>query len=112
MTPPRHVQIGPFRYTLAIGGKHYSNLAVREGEVPGGYCDYDHLVIAIKPGLAPDVTRETVLHEIIHACGHAAGVKWTTTGDDAEEDTIESLSPTLLAALRDNPRLATYLLDA
>jgi len=59
-----------------------------------------------------DQLCESVLHEVIHTC-----LFQTTLGTDQEfadkyeEQLVYSLTPILLRVLRDNPKLAEYLLS-
>lgn len=73
-----------------------------------GVCDSDSQVIAIDAGLGDDKTRETFLHENLHAMLSLAGMKGDLDGV-AEERVIKRLSPILLLYLRDNPRVYTFL---
>lgn len=63
------------------------------------------------------VIRETLLHEMLHACTGQSMVwgVWDNLKDkgwnDAEEAIVGSASPVLLGVLRDNPEVLAYLLD-
>jgi hypothetical protein len=55
--------------------------------------------------------KVTLLHELMHACFHVSNLTDTIKeAKDPEELTCATLSPSLLAVLRDNPEVASYLL--
>jgi hypothetical protein len=66
------------------------------------------LVIRIDPDVADDVWRETLLHEILHACHMIAGIDADTP--TPPEAVVAATSPTLLDTLRRDARLRAYLL--
>lgn len=55
-------------------------------------------------GLSPHQERDTVLHEVIHAC-------LLVLGKGKNEELVGVLTPALLDALRSNKPLAAYLLE-
>jgi hypothetical protein len=62
--------------------------------------------IALSDGMAPDQTRDTLLHEILHALIRMLGL---IASDAKEERVVIALAPALLDALRANPGLVAYL---
>lgn len=70
-----------------------------------GEIDHNLQQIRIKPNRAPDETRETLLHEVIHGIGHATAV-------DLAEREVRAFARALYATLKDNPRLVAYLAQA
>lgn len=99
MKPPRHIQVGPFRYR------------VRVDQIDDcGTTDPDRLTITLRESNPSDVQRETLLHEVLHAvlanCGLAKEL-----GDDQEEHVVRALSPILLDTFDRNPRLVDFLLE-
>lgn len=57
--------------------------------------------------------RDTVLHEILHACFHESNIRNTMQAlkrGDLEEAIVGAVSGPLLSALRDNPALTKWLL--
>ena len=61
--------------------------------------------IRISTDLAPDETRETLLHEVLHGVDHAIGTKLS-------ERKVAVLSRALYATLRENPVLVAYLMHS
>lgn len=95
---------------LTIAGHRWRVIDDRAGLVAAaearGWTHPDTLTIAIDTSLAGSMRREVLLHEVIHASIRAAGLE-----EDTEETVARALAPVLLAALRDNPPLARYLLE-
>jgi len=54
----------------------------------------------------PDVLRETILHEVLHAVCEHSGLD-----PDDHETIIRSISPLILHILRENPTLLAWLVD-
>lgn len=65
------------------------------------------LTIRVDPTMHEDVARETLMHEVLHACYKTAGIDSTVA---LEEQIVSGVSPLLLDALRRSPNLAEYLL--
>lgn len=65
--------------------------------------------ITIEPDQKGNFLRDTLLHEVLHACLFAAAGGMTT---DEEERLVASLTPVLLDTLRRNPGLLAFLTDA
>lgn len=100
MKPPRRFRVGPYSYRLEM----------RHGGDELGLTDLNMLTVNIRAELAADLTRETVLHEVLHTITDMIGERMRL-GSDREEEIIRSLSPALLMVLRDNPKLVAYLLS-
>ena len=98
MTFPRQVRIGPYRYKVMD----------RRGGTDLGECEVDHLLLHISVGQPLDSERDTLLHEVLHACIAHSGLD-RRLADDVEEDVIRSLSPVLLDTLQRNRALVRYL---
>jgi len=110
MSAPRTLRILTQKFKVEFPNElHVDNGA---GEIDGviGACDREANRIGVLATLSPDRARETYLHEVLHACAGMAGLT-ATYGFDKEEDIVKRLSPILLSALRENPRLVEYLLD-
>lgn len=75
----------------------------------GAFGDTDtyDLLIRVRPGMPADLERETLMHEVLHACYRTAGIDSTIA---REEQIVSGVSPFLLDALRRSPDLAAYLL--
>ncbi len=95
---PRQVRVGPYRYRIT-DRKSGPNL---------GECETDKLEIHVQVGLPLDNERETLFHELLHACCAHSGLT-QRLGEDTEEDVIRSLSPVLLDVLLRNRALVAYL---
>lgn len=67
-----------------------------------GEIDHNLQRIRIKPNRAPDETRETLLHEVIHGIAYASAV-------DLSERKVRALTRALYAVLRENPDLVAFL---
>lgn len=94
---PAYIQVGPLRWTV-----------VWEGHEDGSYgsCDTYTLTINIRDDLAPDLERETVMHELLHAVYRTAGIDSTVM---REEQIVSALSPHLMDAMLRTPGLLSYL---
>lgn len=105
MRVPRRIKLGPWDITIEQGVETDLNLRGLMGdweECPAR--------IRIMRNLAPSMERETVMHEVLHAVFAMNGLQqeW---GEEKEEAVVRRLSPVLLAAMRDNPRLVAFLIE-
>ncbi len=107
MKLPRVIYIGPFVYEVQCSPISTLTLAAQQRI---GECSYEDLAIRLAHSLAPGQTRETLLHEAMHALSNMAGLDHEL-GDEAEEKVVRRLAPLLLALLRDNPKLVRFLTD-
>lgn len=55
------------------------------------------------------VTREVLLHEILHAIFYVTSLSEIRPNKDWEETSIRAIAPTLLSVLRHNPKVSIYL---
>lgn len=107
--PPSRVKIGPVTF-----GVEYSLAKVTEveedqqfeGMTLSGASIARHQRILVRPGMGPDWTRETFLHEILHML---FSVAWPHLSADDEEKVVNGLSGHLLTFVRDNPKAIAYL---
>lgn len=95
---------------LRILGKQFKVLYEKHGEralAEGEYgeCDLDKQLIAILDEQPLDSEQDTVLHEVLHAVDGAM----IDEVDTADDKIIRRLATGLLAVLKDNPGLASYL---
>lgn len=101
---PSKVRVGAHVYRLKY------DIELRRHELTG-LCSTDPQWISIAPGvMAATTERETVLHELLHAVWNQTALAKKMTPDEQEE-AIWQLAPLVLALLRDNPRLVTYLIE-
>ena len=102
MTPPRLVKVGALSYTV-----HHDQDRISGGD--RGNIDAESNAIRIAPSLEASRKRVIVLHEVVHAVLEAAGWRWDDTRERGHEDVVNTITPGLLAVLRDNPDLVAYL---
>lgn len=105
MKPPRHVDVGPYRYRIVVGTAAIDRKSVEMGSELVGKYDGVAQTITLDPTLRFDGVRDTLLHELLHAL-----LVPLELDDKEEERIIQQLSPALLDLLRRNPKLARYLL--
>ncbi len=108
---PATLRIGATTWTIRCDESfHKEALSFHDASSVRGICDSEAQVIYIKPGLHPDVTREVLHHEVMHAAFDVAG--GPSLPDDEEEETfIRVTSPMLVQILVDNPPFVKYLLE-
>ena len=92
--------------SIKVGAHTYSVLRKSKGQFVGvGECDFDNTQIVVRKRLKKSVAKETLLHELVHACLYPSfDDKAITT-----EDFVLALSPVLLQVIEDNPELLEYL---
>ena len=94
---PKSIKVGAHVYTILRKPKSQF-----EDE---GLCVSDKLEITIRQRLKRSKAQETLLHEIIHACGYPSfWDKWP-----GEEKFVIAIAPVLLQVIQDNPGLLEYL---
>lgn len=91
---PASVQLGPF--TLQV-------LPTQDlGPGVSGTCDLNAGTVAVLDGMSPELTRSTLLHELIHAVSDMFGV-------GLSERQVVALEGGLGLLLYQNPGLASFL---
>lgn len=106
--PPSKIAVNGQIYTV----KYIAHYYFVENECLA-FTDFGTHEIALDPTRAPAEIREYVLHELMHASLHAAGGMTHYGGannNDGAENVINPVAPELLWVLRDNPKLADWLL--
>lgn len=92
--------------TIRVCGKDHSVTAV-EGHALGvqqcGQIDHRALTITYDTTWAEAQQRDTVLHEVIHACDFAANL-------ELSEAQVQTLAGLLYGVLADNPEFARWLI--
>lgn len=107
---PKTVKVGTFTYRIEVSQAAIDAATVRNSKHLMGCCSSELLLIAIAPDLAHDQLADTLLHEVLHACCQVSGADLDSRdGDDHEEHAVGAISPHLLGALRDNPKLVEFL---
>ena len=112
---PSHVRVGPYALEVAVGGPAWDAQveAHRSFHSPDdqlfGRCDFENLIIGVNGDVADDMIRETLLHEVLHACVFASGAD-LGEGAEHEEAFVAVMSPMLIEVLRNNPVLVDFLL--
>ena len=93
----------PFKQLKIIGKRHRvvwnAPLIENDGEL-----DLERNVISIAPNLPHDEERDTILHEVTHAVEKQLNAH-------IPEDKLRAIVTGLYAVLKDNPKLAAYLLE-
>ncbi len=74
-----------------------------------GCCDNDSLVLTIVAGRSLGNDQDTLLHEIIHAVAFQMGVDGAINKREGEERWVQALATGLLAVMKDNAGLVSYL---
>lgn len=106
MSPPRVYRVMGQRFQVKL----YAHIKYedKDGVVLGLTKSDEQEVHLATHNIGPDRARETYLHELLHVVFNFAAID---RGLDMaiEEDIIKRVSPILLQALRDNPRVCEYL---
>lgn len=106
MQPPRHITLGPHRFTVDSTDETGTLL---HDEGARGDSRPDQLLIRIDTRRPHTAVAETLLHEALHCAWQLTPLR--TTHDDAgEEAVVTALAPLLLELLQRNPKLLRYLL--
>ena len=87
---------------LRILGKRFIVNWVDDLNGLNGLADCDGLEISVVKSLKLDTEQDILLHEVLHAVEGQMGL-------DVEDTVIERLATGLLAVLKDNPNLMSYL---
>lgn len=93
---------------VKVGAHSYTILRKTKTQMPNdiGSCDTDGLQILIRKPVRSSIAKETLLHELLHACNYPTFVGKENV---SEEDIVNATAPVLLQVLRDNPELIEYL---
>ncbi len=108
MRPPLKVRVLSTTFTVATAK------GIEEEQSIGG--DWGKTLlgaqrIILGTGQAPETLRDTVFHEVIHACFFNTGLASDDEFKAREEAIVRALTPILLDVLRRNPKLVTYLIS-
>lgn len=99
MLPPSTLRVGPHTYQVVLVPNGVMIDAERRGHTMA-----TRLVIAIEPDMPASMVADTLIHEAVHAI-----LRSIVLEDTVEEQVALLMGPAVLALLRDNPELLTYL---
>ena len=99
---------------IKVLGKVYRVRVVTEraqGFEDGDYgeCDNDKHIITLIAGRSLGNDQDTLLHEVIHAVAFQMNVDGAIGKRGNEEQWVQALATGLLAVMKDNPTLVSYL---
>lgn len=101
MDLPESIKVGPFNYTVEQYDGYDSLSNGQFGFTDNRKCrivvDIDHSTL--------EQAQNTLLHEVLHACWHVAGLN----DGDNEERIVNSLANVLQQVISDNAELIEYL---
>lgn len=118
MDRPTKAKIGNYIYAIEW---HEGRLDDENGHSSFGTHDPVQLNISIRADAAEYVQRQTLLHELLHACwyvsaGHAVAEAFANEAlrkdTDVEEIFVQLVEGPLLGVLMNNPRLLAWLTDS
>ena len=92
---------------LRINGRVFRITALPADSPSLGLMQGDDGELQIKASADSFVTKDTVLHEVMHAVRYMQGRE---DGGEVEEDYVRSLATGVLGVLRDNPTFARWLI--
>lgn len=94
---PAVVHVGPFAWEVVLE------------DLPSCYGEtrLESLTIALRPGMPPQLARETFAHELLHACHLTAGID---DGRFTAERIVAAISPFFVDMLDRNPAVVAFLL--
>jgi len=113
--PPRAITVLTQRFPVEVIGRD-EPMTFGAGHTTLGVTGLDEQAIRVKAlgpgGIGPDVQREVVLHETLHALFYLHKFsRYLASQEQHGEEFIDALAPALLALLRQNPALVRYLLE-
>lgn len=93
-----------------VGQRTYTERRMKAAKAKRLYGETDMATgtIEIAPNLPPDIQREILLHELLHALMWESGLA-QRLGPELDEEVCANLARWLLMLLRDNPGLAARL---
>ena len=104
MKPPRRIYIGMEDYIVRVTKNMPNDFY---GETKNDLSEID-----LHPEQSPGKLRLTTVHESLHAIIHVFGIgRVMGLNHESEEQFVVSLSPWILAWLRDNPKLVEFLME-
>jgi len=115
---PTLVRVGSVTYTVTTNPDdwmRYEHKIQSKGDY--GHTQNLEATIYLNPASTPDVQRQTLWHEVMHAlCETVMGSpSWRGLGEeksDREEAVVRAFESPIVLVLRDNPGLVAYLVAA
>lgn len=92
---------------LRINGRVWQITTTVDDPEAVGLAYKDKGLICVTPGADSFATKDTLLHEVMHAVRYMQGRE---DGGEVEEDYVRSLATGILGVLRDNPTFAKWLI--
>lgn len=105
MPLPKKAKVGPHTYTLRAV-ENLESLTDQTGGVT-----FSEAVIVYDPAQAHTQLRDTLLHELLHCVIFETPLRKELKDSEEEEKLVWTLSPRILALLRDNPQLVAFLTE-
>lgn len=99
---PSFVKVGPYVFTIITDNSlsdddQYGNVSLSQ------------LRITICENASPQIQRETLQHELWHACAYVVGLDEDKKA--LPEEFISRVSPTYMAVMETNPHVRMYLYE-
>lgn len=109
MSVPKERKRGKPPEALRINGRIFSVRYSPAAAMPDalGLCYFDKTLLEIRGDQSPHETRDTLLHELMHALRYTQGREYA---GDVEEDFVRSLATGLMGVFQDNPEFAKWLI--
>ncbi len=101
--PPKKLRIGYAQYDVFVAPD--LDVVLQESDLAGASNGNLHRIL-VRSDLPSAAKKETLLHEVLHQCLFMAGQENDTK---VEERIVRAMAMVLIAVLRDNPALVTYL---
>ena len=98
----KKIKIGSVDYTIKMLPEDVDNQY--------GACVYEHQIIYLSPNQLHQSASDTLLHEILHAIWHEAGLEHSDVL--IEETVVRTLATWLRIVFRDNPQIVKFILDS
>lgn len=106
---PRRIAVGPHVFRVFCDAKSWARMAAYRTIPTWGLTVRETCEIFICPDLSESTRRETLFHELFHACEVPAG--FLADGRSDRHEYLTGVSPYLFDALRRNPQLHAYLMS-
>lgn len=108
MKPPKSIKVGAINYSVVCSEAEINKASVEAKSGSWGRHDPGKQLILLDPNLKGDFMAEVLLHELVHVSLYHAGTDEDLSAEQLER-VCNSVSSSLLGALRDNPELVRFL---